>query len=122
MLSTDTREGVADALLAVGGGEDVVDAGLDLLDRVQVAAVLHCLWGIIRVMNGKLLLLHWDLSANTKIKKQPRQEDGQTNDMQYIENGPKTLKMRTPKVELTVDLILAVQQLSDAAAGPLNLG
>jgi len=62
VLSTDTREGVADALLAVGGGEDVVDAGLDLLDRVQVAAVRHRL----------------------------------------------------------VDLILAVQQLSDAAAGPLN--
>ena len=41
VFSTDSREGVADALLAVGGGEDVVDAGLDLLDRVQVAAVRH---------------------------------------------------------------------------------
>ena len=41
MLSADSRESVADALLAVGGGEDVVDAGLDLLDRVQVAAVRH---------------------------------------------------------------------------------
>ena len=41
MLSADSRESVADALLAVGGSEDVVDAGLDLLDRVQVAAVRH---------------------------------------------------------------------------------
>ena len=42
-LSTESGDHVADALLAVGGREDVVDAGLDLLDRVQVAAVSHCL-------------------------------------------------------------------------------
>merc|ERR550517_2121746 len=36
-------EGVTDALLAIGSGQDVVDASLDLLDRVQVPAVGHCL-------------------------------------------------------------------------------
>ena len=41
--------------------------------------------------------------------------------MQNIKKDPKTLKNKTTKTDLTVDLILAVQQLSDAAAGPLNL-
>ena len=41
VFAADSGEGIADAFLAVGGGEDVVDAGLDLLDRVQVAAVSH---------------------------------------------------------------------------------
>ena len=36
-------------------------------------------------------------------------------------NGPKTLTNKLTKTNLTVDLILAVQQLSDAAACPLNL-
>ena len=36
--------------------------------------------------------------------------------MQNIKKDPKTTK-----TNLTVDFILAVQQLSDAAAGPLNL-
>merc|ERR1711936_428301 len=62
VFSTESRDDIADALLAVGGGEDVVDALLDVFDRVQVAAVLHCL----------------------------------------------------------VDLILALEQLSDAAAGSFN--
>merc|ERR1711936_358088 len=62
VFSTESRNDIADALLAVGGCEDVVDALLDVFDRVQVAAVLHCL----------------------------------------------------------VDLILALEQLSDAAAGSLN--
>ena len=44
VFAADSGEGIADAFLAVGGGEDVVDAGLDLLDRVQVAAVSHRLW------------------------------------------------------------------------------
>ena len=41
LLAAECGNGVTDALLAVGGCEDVVDAGLDLLDGVQVAAVLH---------------------------------------------------------------------------------
>ena len=41
--------------------------------------------------------------------------------MQIIENSAKPLNNKTTKIVLTVDLILAVQQLGDAAAGPLNL-
>ena len=41
MLSAKSGDDVTDALLAVGAGKEVVDASLDLLDRVQVAAVRH---------------------------------------------------------------------------------
>ena len=40
MLSTDSRESITDTLLAVSGSQDVVDASLDFLDRVQVATVI----------------------------------------------------------------------------------
>ena len=43
--AAERRNDITDALLAVGGCEDVVDAGLYLLQGVQVAAVLHRLWG-----------------------------------------------------------------------------
>ena len=80
VLPTYSGDGITDAFLAVGGGEDVVDAGLDLLDRVEVAAVRHRLWEIMRVKvtvvmvawsfklaNHKAPLWHEDIYINTKI-------------------------------------------------------
>jgi len=80
VLSTDSRKSITDTLLAVSGSQDVVDASLDFLDRVQVATVSHRLVDLIlaleQLSDAAACPLHWVGSGKGSQAGESKQSKG----------------------------------------------